>query len=114
MALYGVAGIDQEPETVLAHYRIYELPNGDRHFCGYVPAHRDGRVSSKIVAWDAGSRIGTTRSGRRYRLAGEPGHDGEAQYVWAAWKRINDVTDFRDVSDEYAPGAPMPTTGTTP
>lgn len=107
MSVHRVPPVACESETVLSRYRVFKLPEGTRHFCGYVAADREGRVSSQIMDWDPVTRVGTTRRGRRYRLDGEPGFDPDAEYVWARWKRINEVTDFKDVTEEYAaaPGA---------
>lgn len=105
MSVHRVPPVSAEPETVLSRYRIFELPSGTRHFCGYVARDREGRVSSEIVSWDPEARIGVTKRGRRYRLDGDPGFDSDAEYVWNAWKHVNSVTDFKDVTEDYAPAA---------
>lgn len=110
MSVHRVPPIPIEPETVLSHYRVFELPEGSRHFCGYVAPDREGRVSSQITSWDPETRTGTTMRGRRYRLEGEAGFDPDAEYVWDQWKRINAIDELRDVTEDYAPhpvpGAP--------
>ncbi|KKM65564.1 hypothetical protein LCGC14_1489980 [marine sediment metagenome] len=47
--------------------------------------------------------VGTTRSGRQYRLTGQPGYDGDASYVRDQWLSINKLTeeDVTDVTGEY-------------
>ncbi|MEO8119743.1 MAG: hypothetical protein ABI606_10525, partial [Rhodoferax sp.] len=52
-------------------------------------ADGEGRVSSKVMQVDAAQRRVTTRSGRVYLLAGEPGLDSDAQYVWNRWLHLN-------------------------
>ncbi|PLP96648.1 hypothetical protein CYJ10_31030 [Cupriavidus pauculus] len=62
-----------------------------------------GRVSSAIEAFDHATRTGTTRSGRRYVLMGEPGEDPDGMHTWAVWARVNDVREETDVSSDYLP-----------
>ncbi|MGY3581980.1 hypothetical protein ACVIGB_001097 [Bradyrhizobium sp. USDA 4341] len=103
MSVHLVPPVNVEPETVLTRYRVFELPAGTRHFCGYVDSAFEGRVSSGILSWDPDTMIGITRSGRRYRLEGDPGMHPDALYVWGRWKDLNSVSDYKDVTAEYAP-----------
>lgn len=102
MSLYRPNPVSSEPQAILINWAVYELPDGDRHFVGYNTVTGDGRVSSKIMEFDKATMTGTTRSGRKYRLDGISQMSNDAQYVWNIWAKYNKVTDFKDVSDEYA------------
>ncbi|GAC1527397.1 MAG: hypothetical protein NVS2B4_04720 [Ramlibacter sp.] len=54
-----------------------------------------GQVSMPIVRMDLKRRRALTRSGRVYHLAGRPGMNSDALYVWGLWKRTNGVPDGR-------------------
>ena len=97
--IWRTTPIDQTPEISLSNWRIYEVENGDRHFVGYNDTEHEGRVSSKIVSFDEATLRGVTRSGRVYQLVGDSGRDGDADYVWSAWRKINSIETFKDVSD---------------
>ena len=101
--LYIPAPIEEAPEVVLSQWTVYQLPDGDHHFVGYNLLEGAGRVSSKIVAFNKDTMIGTTRSGRIYKLQGEPGTSMQAVYVWNAWLNFNDIAGplCTDVSDQY-------------
>ena len=78
-----------QPEVRLVGWQIFRLPSGDHHFCGL---HADrskgfGRVSTAIVSFDAATRTGTTASGRRYVLEGEPGAYPAVDGIRALWLR---------------------------
>ena len=94
-------------------WRVFETvePEGSaqkatRHFVGYCPGNVEGRVSSPIVSFDHVRLRGTTASGRVYALAGEPGTDADADYVFEIWMRINEVAQSKDVPAEIALHAP--------
>lgn len=76
---------DEQPEQRLWRWQIVTTPNGDRRFCGFRSEHGggDGRVSSRIVEYDAASQVGKTESGRTYRLQG-PSSDLGLE-VWRLW-----------------------------
>lgn len=110
MTVYRPTPVDQEPLTDLVRWTVQEVPVGDsvtRHFVGYC---YEGRVSSPVQEWDVETHIGVTRSGRRYRLIGEPGWNTDAMYVWGRWLAINDVDKDAavDVSSEYSGYEPPP------
>lgn len=42
-----------------------------------------------------------TKSGRLYKLAGAPGANMDALYVWGRWSEANRVQKETDVSEEY-------------
>lgn len=91
MNVWKVGNITQEPEVVLIQWSVLQLPCGDRHFVGWNLILGEGRVSSAIQEFDKTTLTGKTRSGRIYKLDGPSGHNNDAQYVWAAWCRINKV-----------------------
>lgn len=99
MNIWKATPIDQTPEITLSSWKVYELPNGDRHFVGYNETEREGRVSSRIESFDSATLKGVTQSGRVYQLIGDSGRDGDADYVWSAWKKINSVEKYKDVSE---------------
>lgn len=99
MSIWQVNPVEDHPEAELTSWRVFQLENGDRHFCGYESYFREGRVCSRVVSFDPESRQGITRSGRCYQLVGAPGDNSDALYVWDRWCTINAVTAFTDVSD---------------
>lgn len=99
MSVWNVRSVEDEPEIILHRWVVFELPNGDRHFVGWCG---EGRVSSKIMEFDPITMRGVTRSSRVYQLMGPPGTNLDAMYVWGHWKRINGVTEAKDVSAEIA------------
>ncbi|WP_084402526.1 hypothetical protein [Cupriavidus sp. amp6] len=101
MPVWSVIGVDEQPDITLQRWRVYETERGQHHFVGYCVENHSGRVSSAIVSYDAKSRAGITRSGRRYVLSGAPGFDGDALHVWSYWAIRNSVTETKDVSSEY-------------
>lgn len=101
MSIYRPNPVSSEPRAILTNWTVYETPEGDHHFVGYNLVTMDGRVSSKVVEFDKTTMLGKTRSGRVYELRGIPQPNGDAEYVWNIWKRANNVTEFRDVSNEY-------------
>jgi len=105
--LWQPDSVDLEPETELYQWQVFEVssPNSDRldrHLAG-TSSTDPGRVSSRLVDFDHEKRVGTTRSGRRYKLMGPPGFSSDAQYVWNSWLRIMRVDKDRvtNVSDQY-------------
>jgi len=102
MSLYTPASPSLEPVADLERWQIREVAGGNgptMHFVGRIVGE-DGRVSSRIVSFDRRSMEGVTRSGRRYRLLGEPGTDGDAEYVWSHWVRINGVSEWTAATPE--------------
>ncbi len=100
MSVWNVAPVAQEPQTQLLQWRVMALPDGSRHLVGYASPVREGRTSSEILQFDIDQLRAVTGSGRVYALVGPPGHDGDAMYVWAVWRRLNEVDDFDDVSEQ--------------
>lgn len=99
--VHATAPVEEVPEIELARWAVLELPDGGRHFVGWNVTEGEGRVSSQIVSYNKETKIGKTRSGRTYQLVGESGVDLDALYVWNAWRHINDVDEYKDVSEEY-------------
>lgn len=85
MCVWSISPIEDEPETTLYGWHIFETPAGTRHFCGYARAQREGRVSSAVIAFDPATMSGRTASGRVYRLEGPRGSHPDADYVKSAW-----------------------------
>jgi hypothetical protein len=101
--LWKTTPVNDTPVIELERWTVVEVtpPGTDRHFVGYNITEGEGRTSSKIVSYNKETKTGTTRSGRKYRLIGESGIDGDALYVFTGWCRINGVESYKDVSDEY-------------
>ena len=109
MPLWSVAPVTTQPSLTLVRWRVFETvePEGSgqrptRHFVGFCPGNVEGRVSSPIVSFDHVRLRGITASGRVYALAGEPGTDPDADYVFEMWMRINEVAQSKDVTAEIA------------
>lgn len=108
MNVWSIESVEEVPELTLKAWRVFEVPlDGEgqdwtRHFVGYAVELHQGQVCSPVQAFDPTTRCGATRSGRIYRLAGRPGHDADALYVWGRWKAINEMTQERDVTDAVA------------
>jgi hypothetical protein len=105
MSIWSATPIDQTPEIELRDWQIYEvssdeeMTNATRHFVGYNITEGEGRASSSIQFFDPVRRIGITRSGRVYKLVGEPGHNSDANYVWSRWMLINKITGVNVITD---------------
>ncbi len=110
-SVWSVRPVQDQPQVVLEEWQAYELPDGNRHLVGRNADHGTGRVSSRIVAFDPATRCARTGSGRVYELPGPPGCDGDAQYVWAIWRRINAVASCREVSQELEQTMQAPAEG---
>ncbi len=46
------------------------------------------------------TRRGVTKSGRVYKLIGEPGFDADADYVWMLWQPIQGCSGYQEVTAE--------------
>ncbi len=98
--VHSVPEVDAEPHITLERWCVYETQDGRQHLVGWHVEGREGRVSTSIGSVDATSRIITTMSGRRYLLAGPPGHDRDAAYVWSSWMHANGHHSATDVTSE--------------
>ena len=52
-SVWEATPVSDQPEIALQRWQVMQLPNGDRHFVGWNATEREGRASSKIVAFDA-------------------------------------------------------------
>lgn len=98
MPVWKTIPVTRQPALTLERWSVYELPDGDRHFVGWALENQEGRVSSRIEQFDVKTMCGVTLSGRIYKLEGKPGHNMDAGYTWNAWRSINDVDSFLDIS----------------
>jgi hypothetical protein len=104
MAVWNIAPVAERPQVTLVRWRVVEVPGSTpesprvRHLVGHSLEDRQGQVSSAVQSWDPNVASAVTRSGRVYRLHGMPGSDGDGDYTWSVWKRINGVTQSWDVS----------------
>lgn len=105
--LHKVLPLDVEPSIRLIRWRVFEVTaarndwHNTRHFVGWSLDGHEGRVSNVIQSFDMAARRGVTARGRIYTLIGDPGHDMDGDYVWNAFRKINGITEFVDVSKEY-------------
>lgn len=100
--IWATRPVTEQPALTLKSWSVRQLADGGRHFVGYCPENREGRVSSAIVEFDRHTRRGRTTTGRVYELAGKPGWDSDAEYVWQRWLGINEETVWTDVTAEVA------------
>lgn len=112
MSVYKIPPPEQEPNALLLSWRVFEVkssnwPDTTRHLVGYAPGYGEGRVSSAAtyLGMTAEGASFLTKSGRMYLLKGEPGYDKDAEYVWSIWKKGCRITEEKDVTNEYTPGA---------
>lgn len=85
MNIWKMPSVTLQPEVTLVRWRAVRIFSGDQHWdilLGWCVQSSCGRVSTPIVAFDAVAARATTRSGRIYTLAGEPGFDNDADYVF--------------------------------
>ena len=107
--IWQPADIEDQPEVTLRYWKVIEVEGKDpeyfgRHFVGWNVEDQEGRVSSKIVAFDAKTMRGVTDSGRVYQLEGKPGSHPDAEYVLRAWLRGQGVAKHAVVELERARG----------
>ncbi|MDQ0627149.1 hypothetical protein QFZ39_006424 [Paraburkholderia graminis] len=102
MPVWTARPVSVAPEVELLQWRVMAtVPDGSFHFVGRNAATYCGRVSSAIVEFDARTGQGRTFSGRLYRLVGDSGFAGVAEYVWSIYCARNDIEGFIDVTDLY-------------
>ena len=106
MATWKVEPIHGDPDKTLDAWAVLEVPfNGPdkpwiRHFIGLARESGNGQVSSPVLSFDPAKRYGRTQSGRIYHLAGDPGGNADAIYMWGIFKHNHRLTDQRNVTDE--------------
>lgn len=91
--------VNVEPVVFLSRWRLFRLEDGSVHLCGS-SAFLEGRVSSALRSIDYEEATAVTRSGRLYKLMGEPGHDEDAAYLWSEWTALYDIVGWEDLTDE--------------
>ncbi|HET7552358.1 MAG TPA: hypothetical protein VFK04_13800 [Gemmatimonadaceae bacterium] len=101
--VWAARPISDQPGLRLARWQIYAVQQ-IFVFVGYNLDDREGRVSSAIQSLDVTARRGVTESGRVYELVGEPGRDGDGEWVFSVWLRMFGTgrSDVRAVSLEEA------------
>lgn len=102
MPVWNARPVSLEPEIELLQWRVMTVvPDGTFHFVGRNAATYAGRVSSAIEEFDAKDGRGRTFSGRYYRLVGDSGFAGVAEYVWTIWCSRNNIENSIDVTYLY-------------
>jgi hypothetical protein len=99
MPIWRCAPVTAEPEIALVDWRIMETERAERHFAGARLDDGTGRVSSAIVHFDPHGLVGVSLTGRVYKLVGPPGWGENVDYVWSAWRILNGVSSYADVTD---------------
>lgn len=99
MAIWTPIPVQNQPLLTLRNWAVIELPDETRHFVGYCLENREGRVSSEIESFAVETLTGTTGTGRIYKLFGEPGLDGDGQYVWDKWRLGYRISGFEDLTE---------------
>ena len=106
MAAWTTESITIDPDKTLDAWAADEVPfNGllrpwTRHFIGFARENGNGQVSSPIVTFDPVTRRARTQSGRVYHLAGAPGGNSHAIYMWGVFKHRHHLSDERNVTVE--------------
>lgn len=106
MANWTIKSITIDADKTLDAWAVFEVPfNGPRrpwtrHFIGFARESGNGQVSSPVVALDPVTRRARTQSGRVYHLAGDPGGNSDAIYMWGFFKHRHHLTEERNVTDE--------------
>lgn len=95
MSIYSVASVTQDPNIQLVNWAIKHTNEGD-FFVGTDVVYGDGRVSTKVVQYDPDTQRGVTKSGRCYELVGNSGYSRDGEYVWASYKRVNQLTELEE------------------
>lgn len=98
--------VEDEPSIELGSWRAFAVGQpATNHFIGINLADGHGRVCSPIESWDPVSRVGITRSGRRYHLADARSNQHEgADLTFDAWLQANGIerSTVLEISDDYA------------
>ena len=98
--VHAIPAVSAEPETVLTRWSLRQVIDLEgkrtRHLVGW--AVFEGRVCSSIVSLDLAKLHVTTESGRLYHLAGPPGYDSDAEYVFRRWLKYSGRTRPKDLT----------------
>ncbi len=90
------------PVIELSDWFVAEVtPGNERLFIGSSLTAGGCGVVFEFVSFDKETKTGITKTGRHYKLVGEPGINGHAMYAFTMWCRINNIESYEDVSDEY-------------
>jgi hypothetical protein len=92
MTVWKPKPVEQEPVIELYRWQAFEVSGEwgtSRHLVGWCG---NGRVSSAIARVNLKTRTVTTRSGRKYKVQGDPGLNMDALYVWHEWLHIYGLT----------------------
>lgn len=92
------APVSKCPEDTMTDWSLVEVRYGEISILGTSDSSGKTRLTSPIVGVEAGTRLVTTSSGRRYRLMGRPGRTETSDAVLAALidalgKSVRVVTD---------------------
>lgn len=97
--IHLIAPVNVQPVTVMFRWRLFQVESNSgrsRHLVGR--ADHEGRVSSAIMNFDLKNLRATTQSGRVYELAGLPGYDDDALYVFNRWILGLGITGAKDMT----------------
>lgn len=98
--VHPVAPVSREPVTVMSVWTLVQVnwDSGERsrHLVGR--ANGEGRVCSDIHQFDLKAMTAITRSGRQYRLVGDPGRNRDAFYVFEVWLKRQEPGRVRDMT----------------
>lgn len=100
MAIWRTKSIQTQPTLTIQHWAVVELPDKNRHFIGYCLQNQEGRVSSEIESLNFETMVAVTSSGRVYTLAGPPGLNSDAIYVWDVWRKGYGIAEYTDLSND--------------
>lgn len=106
MAVWSVQPVERRPVVTLRNWAVFEVPRTrlddrwSRHLVGWSVEDQQAQVSSAVRLFDPLAATFVTKSGRLYRLHGPSGLGQDAKYVWVRWKRVANILDERDISDE--------------
>jgi hypothetical protein len=106
MPVWSIDTIKIRPTVTLTDWAVFEVPlrGSDqpwtRHLAGWSCEDHHGQVCSAVERFDPRTASCVTESGRVYRLRGNPGLNGDAEYVWNRWKAIAGITEEREVTQE--------------
>lgn len=97
--------VEQVALVELSRWRLLRVSSGEVNLVGFRAERCTARVSTPVLLLDGAARSALTKSGRQYRLVGEPRADEDADFVWREWSRANRVASWEDVSRELLSGA---------
>lgn len=94
-------------ESSLSHWQTYLISKRGKmtnHFIGYDATLNSVLVSPAILEYDRSSKIGTTLSGRKYKLVGDPETQMKMLHPqmneWLSFRKV-DSKMITDVTSEF-------------